>query len=153
MSPDKRSSLLQAAQTFCTAFASQKPPEEIFCLFSSLVDVLAYEHGLPQLAPFLGREFRGQDGIRKYFETISKHLSYENMKFSNYVVDAVEHKVSVRGEARFTWTSTGQSWDEVFSYVLAFDDELKVVRYEIWADSGAAYLASQGKLDGLMAQG
>ncbi len=68
------------------------------------------------------------------------------MSFGNYVVDAVARQVSVKGEARFTWKSTGKSWDEVFVYVLAFDDEMKVLRYEIWADSGAAYLASQGQL-------
>lgn len=154
MSPsNKRSVLLGAAETFCSAFASQKPPEKIFSLFSTSHNVQAYEHGLPQLAPFLGRNFKGQDGIRKYFETISKYLSYKNMDFSNYVVDSEQNQVSVRGEAKFTWTSTGQSWDEVFTYVLAFDDDFKVLKYEIWADSGAAYLASQGKLDALKAQG
>jgi hypothetical protein len=150
MASDKRSQLLQAAQTFCSAFASQKPPEEIFSHFSTSDDVEAYEHGLPQLAPFLGREFRGQDGIKDYFQTMSGSLSYENMKFSNFVVDAEENKVSVRGKAKFTWTSTGQSWDEVFTYVLEFDGMLKVKKYEVWADSGAVYLASQGKLDELV---
>jgi hypothetical protein len=142
----RRAELLSAATTFCEAFASQQPPEKILSLFSPSDDVLAYEHGLPQLAPFLGREFRGPGGIRKYFQTISEYLTYENMRFGNYVVDAVENKVSVCGQARFTWTSTKQSWDEVFTYVLAFDESRKVVKYEIWADSGAAYLASQGKL-------
>lgn len=150
MASSRRSQLLQAAQTFCSAFASQKPPEEIFSHFSTSDDVEAYEHGLPQLAPFLGREFRGHDGIKEYFQELSSSLSYEKMKFSNFVVDAEEKKVSVRGQAKFTWTSTGQSWDEVFAYVLTFDDMLKVKKYEIWADSGAAYLASQGKLDELV---
>jgi hypothetical protein len=149
MSPKRRDQLLQAAQTFCTSFASQKPPEEIFSLFSTSPDVTAYEHGLPQLAPFLGREYKGQDGIRKYFLMISSHLTYENMRFSDYIVDEVEGKVSVRGEARFTWISSGQSWDEVFTYMLAFDENCKVTNYEIWADSGAAYLAGRGELSEL----
>ncbi|RKU48137.1 hypothetical protein DL546_009179 [Coniochaeta pulveracea] len=152
MASGKRAQLRQAAQAFCSAFASQKPPEEIFSHFSKSDDVVAYEHGLPQLAPFLGREFRGQDGIKEYFQTISGSLSYENMKFSNFVVDEEEKKVSVRGEAKFTWTSTEQSWDEVFTYVLEFDDSLKVKKYEVWADSGAAYLASQGILNELVGQ-
>jgi hypothetical protein len=148
MSPS-RDQLLKAAQTFCTSFASQKPPEEIFGLFSTSPEVTAYEHGLPQLAPFLGREYKGTDSIKKYFFKISSHLSYENMRFSNYIVDESVGKVSVRGEARFTWISSGQSWDEVFTYVLAFDDDCKVTRYEIWADSGAAYLAERGELSEL----
>ncbi|EXJ90849.1 hypothetical protein A1O1_03954 [Capronia coronata CBS 617.96] len=141
-----RDHLLSAAQAFCDAFAGQKPPEEIFSHFSASDDVLALEHGLPQLAPFLGREFRGQKGLQEYFQLLSLNLNYENMLFSNFVVDPQVSKVSVRGEAKFNWTSTGQSWDEVFTYVLEFDEKNKVKVYEIWADSGAAYLASKGLL-------
>lgn len=142
-----RDSLLQAAILFCQSFASQEPPDEIFSYFTSTEsNIVVFEHGLPRLAPFLGREFRGRDGLEQYFKTISECLTYEDMRFSNYVVDVETRKVSVRGEAKFTWSSTGQSWDEVFTYVLEFDDDSKVERYEVWADSGAAYLASQGKL-------
>ncbi|KIX97285.1 uncharacterized protein Z520_06737 [Fonsecaea multimorphosa CBS 102226] len=144
-SPD-RDSLLSAAQAFCNSFASQEAPDKIFSYFSTSDDVLALEHGLPQLAPFLGREFRGQKGLEEYFGLLSSHLTYDNMRFSDFVVDSQVSKVSVRGEAKFTWTKTGQSWDEVFTYVLEFDEETKVKVYEIWADSGAAYLASKGQL-------
>jgi hypothetical protein len=132
-SSSARERLLQAATTFCVSFADKDAPEKILSHFSNGDDVLALEHGLPRLAPFLGREFRGRDGLREYFGLLSKHLRYENMVFNNYVVDAEVKKVSVRGEAKFTWTSTGQWWDEVFTYVLAFDDEFKVKVYEIWA--------------------
>ncbi|KAK5308751.1 hypothetical protein LTR70_010821, partial [Exophiala xenobiotica] len=57
-----------------------------------------------------------------------------------------ESKVSVKGEATFTWTSTGQSWDEIWTSLLEFDQEYKIKMYEIWADPGAAYLASKGLL-------
>ncbi|KAK5227449.1 hypothetical protein LTR47_008727 [Exophiala xenobiotica] len=130
MPSTSRQDLLSAAQAFCNTFAEQKPPEEIFSHFSSANDVLAVEHGLPQLAPFLGREFRGQDGIREYFQLLSSNLKYENMHFSNFVVDA----------------EVSKGWDEVFTYVLEFDPDNKVKVYEIWADSGAAYLASKGEL-------
>jgi len=76
-------------------------------------------------------------------------LTYENMRFSEYIVDIENHKVSVKGQATFTWTKTEESWDEIFTYSLDFDDELKVTDYQVWADSGAAYLASLGKLDEL----
>ncbi len=55
-------------------------------------------------------------------------------------------KVAVRGRARFTWTETGLSWDETFAYLLRFDARAKLARYEVWADSGAAYLARRGEL-------
>lgn len=145
----QREQLLDATKAFCDAFAQKKSPDEIFSHFSRSEDVKAYEHGLPELAPFLGRSFDGQEGLKQYFELLSSNLSYERMRFSNFVVDAFERKVSVRGEARFTWTKTGQGWDEVFTYVLEFDDEAKVKVYEIWADSGAVYLASKGQLKAL----
>ncbi|KIW94871.1 uncharacterized protein Z519_04849 [Cladophialophora bantiana CBS 173.52] len=141
-----RDTLLAAAQAFCNSFANKEAPDKVFSHFSSAEDVLALEHGLPQLAPFLGREFRGHHGLEEYFGLLSSTLKYENMRFSNFVVDPLVSKVSVRGEAKFIWTETGQSWDEVFTYVLEFDEESKVKVYEIWADSGAAYLASKGQL-------
>ncbi|KAK4217901.1 hypothetical protein QBC37DRAFT_306925 [Rhypophila decipiens] len=145
---DPRTKLLQSAAHFCLAFATNSPLPEILEHFSSKLSssIIVIEHGLKRLAPFLGREFRGIEGAKEYFALISKHITYQDMAFENYVVDPLERKVSVRGEAWFTWTSTGQSWKEIFTYVLEFDDELKVVKYEIWADTGAAYLASQEKL-------
>lgn len=144
---ERRQQLLFAARAFCDAFADKKPPAEIFSYFSASDDVLALEHGLPRLAPFLGRKFRGQQGLREYFGILASNLSYEHMSFSHLFVDPEVSKVSVRGRARFTWIGTGQSWDEVFTYVLEFDDDAKIKVYEIWADSGAAYLASKGELN------
>ena len=143
-----RQDLLFTARQFCEAFADKKPQEELFSFFSSSEDVMAYEHGLQQLAPFLGREYKGQHGLKQYFDLLASHLSYEHMAFSHLFVDPVVSKVSVRGRAKFTWTSTGQSWDEVFTYVLEFDEDIKVKTYEVWADSGAAFLASRGELKG-----
>ncbi|KAJ9655274.1 hypothetical protein H2198_005803 [Neophaeococcomyces mojaviensis] len=149
MSHDKRASLLSSSQSFCDAFASQAPLDDILRHFSSSQadDIVVHEHGLKELAPFLGRDFTGAKGVKSYFEIIASCLSYEKMSFKEYIVDALENKTSVRGEARFTWTSTKQSWDEVFTYVLGFDEEGKVLRYEVWADTGAAYLASKGQLE------
>ncbi|KAK3953331.1 hypothetical protein QBC32DRAFT_339173 [Pseudoneurospora amorphoporcata] len=148
MSPITRQSLLKSAESFCNAFASQTPPPEILTkhFTSKTDDIIVLEHGLPRLAPFLGREYRGKDGFLEYFKTIGEQLSYKGMRFSNYLVDAEVRKVSVRGQAVFTNTKTGQSWDEVFTYVLEFDEAARVRKYEVWADSGAAYLASQGEL-------
>ena len=68
------------------------------------------------------------------------------MYFVDYIVDTEASKVSARGTATFTWKATNQSWDEVFTYVLGFDGDRKVKSYEVWADTGAAHLASQRKL-------
>ncbi|KAI8634745.1 transcription elongation factor S-II [Xylariaceae sp. FL1651] len=152
-----RPELLQAATAFCDSFAQKKALDEILSHFSSApadaAEILVHEHGLPELAPFLGRDFRGLSGAREYFEIVGKCLTYDDMRFVEYVVDvgdgegeATGGKVAVRGKAKFTWTETGQSWDETFVYVLRFDAQGKLTRYEVWADSGAAYLARRGEL-------
>lgn len=147
--PATRQALLQAAENFCTAFASNTPAEELVSFFSTLYEPTALEYGEPALAPFIGRPFVGRAAVLKYFELLASLLTYENMDFAGFVVDAEARKVACRGRAVFQWRSTGQSWDETFAYLIDFDDELKVTDYQVWADSGAAYLASQGALDEL----
>lgn len=142
-----RTQLLSAAQRLCDDFANKKDIDTLISHFSTTQQAIAFEHGEPSLAPFLGRSFVGLDGIRKYFETIASLVSYENMRFSEFVVDVQARKVATKASARFTWLSTSESWDEVFAYMLFFDDENKVTNYEVWADSGAAYLASKGILN------
>ncbi|KAG1770692.1 hypothetical protein EDD22DRAFT_769893 [Suillus occidentalis] len=141
-----RDNLLNAAKSLCIDFASKKDPDTLMTHFSTTHQCVAYEHGLPFLAPFLGRQFVGRDGVRDYFKTIASVLSFERMEFSEYVVDPEIQKISVKGRARFTWLSSGQNWDEIFTYVLDFDDDCKVTDYQVWADTGAAYLTSKGQL-------
>ena len=143
---DKRAELQKAAEGFCGTFASNAPLQEIMSYFSDRHMVEAHEHGLPQLAPFLGRSFPGKDNVKHYFELLAETLTYRDMKFISYIVDTERDRVAVKGEASFTWKSTNQSWHETFSYQLAFDESGKVIVYEVWADSGAAYLASKGLL-------
>ncbi|KAJ3760997.1 hypothetical protein EV360DRAFT_93265 [Lentinula raphanica] len=142
-----RSQLLALATAFCDAFAQHKDVGTILSYFSTTEQVSATEHGERALAPFLGQSFKGLDGVRSYFGTIATLLSYEKMEFSEFTVDAEAGKVACKGNATFIWTETRQSWDETFAYMLDFDDEGKIQRYQVWADSGAAYLARKGQLD------
>jgi hypothetical protein len=141
-----RAHLLNSAQRFCDAFSQKKDVDTILSYFSTTHNVSAIEYGTPILAPFLGRPFIGISEVKRYFELIGSLLSYKDVDFSEYVVDLEAMKVSVKGKGTFTWLSTGQSWDEVFTYTLDFDNELKVVQYQVWGDSGAAYLARIGEL-------
>ena len=95
--------------------------------------------------------------IKRYFELLAELLSYESMSFNEYIVDTETCKVSCKGRARFLWKSTGQYWSEVFTYTLDFieegsgeggsnNPEVKLRKYQVWADAGAAYLASRGEL-------
>ncbi|KIJ20896.1 hypothetical protein PAXINDRAFT_125431 [Paxillus involutus ATCC 200175] len=141
-----RQQLLDAAKCLCDDFAQKKSPEIILSHFSETHPCMALEHGLPAVAPFLGRSFDGREGVLEYFSVIASCLTYENMRFSEYFVDTEARRVSVKGEATFTWITTKESWDETFTYVLDFDDENKITGYQVWADTGAAYLASKGQL-------
>jgi hypothetical protein len=148
MTATKRNQLFRAAQEFCSAFAAKRDIDFVLDLFSKTHERTVIEHGEPSLAPFLGRRFVGPS-VRKYFEVVNDLLDYdsESMHFPEYIVDVEKNKVFVRGKGKFTWRSTGESWDETFAYALDFDDEFKVTDYQVWADSGAAYLARVGKLD------
>eukprot|EP00435_Cladocopium_sp_Y103_P050973 s1426_g15.t1 len=114
----RRAQLLQRAQELCEAFAQRKSLEEVLSHFSE--DVLLFEHGLCDLAPFLGR-------ARDYFELIGELLEFEDMSFSE------------------AWARYGKSWQDVFVYRLRFDREGKISAYEVWADSGAAYVSSMAR--------
>ncbi|KAI0439595.1 transcription elongation factor S-II [Xylaria telfairii] len=145
-----RAELLAAATAFCDSIAQGKPLDEIMSHFASTPDVVVHEHGLPRLAPFLGRDFCGAEGVREYFETVGRCLRFEDTRFVEFIADEGvgdgAGKVAVRGKVRLTSTETGQSWDETFVYILRFDETGKVVRYDVWADTGAAYLAGRGEL-------
>ena len=141
-----RQRLSDAARRFCDDFARGASIDTILTHFSNARPCEVLEHGLSRFAPFLGSPFRGRDGVRHYFYTVAALIAYDNMRFSEYIVDAEVRKVSVKGTAVFTWIATGNSWDETFAYVLDFDDQDKITRYQIWGDTGALYLASQGHL-------
>ncbi|TFK53398.1 hypothetical protein OE88DRAFT_1711414 [Heliocybe sulcata] len=144
-----RAQLQKAAEALCDDFSQKKDLGTLLSHFSTSHQVTAVEHGEQCLAPFLGRPFTGLKNVEQYFGLLQEHLTYENMKFSEWVVDTEVMKVSVKGNADFTWTSTKEMWKETFTYTLDFDEDLKVTDYQVWADSGAAYLARKGKLNEL----
>lgn len=80
-----RSQLLACAQAFCKGVADKQPLDDLMSQFSSTHLITAHEHGLPFLAPFLGRTFTGRTGpnsVEEYFKLLQKYLTYENMSFS-----------------------------------------------------------------------
>ena len=141
-----RQSLSDAAHRFCDDFARKQSIDTLLTHFSNTRPCEVLEHGLSRFAPFLGSPLGGRDGVRHYFDTVAALITYEDMHFSEYVVDPEVRKVSVKGTATFTWIATRESWDETFSYVLDFDEQDKIIRYQIWGDTGALHLASQGRL-------
>ncbi|KAJ5864597.1 uncharacterized protein N7529_006513 [Penicillium soppii] len=156
--------LLEPIQTLLQVLTNPDPniPNQFSSAFTTSPKPVAYEHGLPQLAPFVGRSFTGQEGISTYFNLLSTHLEIKNMAFEseeNWVIDESCMSVALRGTATFIWKKTRQAWSETFAYRIKLAEDvsddpekkgcLKVSEYQVWADTGAAYLASLGKLDKL----
>ncbi|KAH1499879.1 hypothetical protein KXV92_008833 [Aspergillus fumigatus] len=151
-----RSALVQPTLALCDAFASAAPVPVLLSHFTADPLPMVHEHGLPVLAPFLGRTFTGTDGVGRYFELIADLLSFEKMSFDGedeWIVDTVSMAVSLRGRARFTWKETGEGWNETFCYRIGLAEDqgkggggLKVQEYRVWADTGAAYLARTHQL-------
>lgn len=82
-----RNQLLRAAEGLCDDFAAKKDIDTLLSHFSKTYTCTAIEYGEQGLAPFLGRSYDGLDAIRTYFEQLVKLLTYENMCFSEWIVD------------------------------------------------------------------
>ncbi|KAL4956852.1 hypothetical protein BDW69DRAFT_64744 [Aspergillus filifer] len=155
--PYSRTTLISAIKSLLDAFSSGADTPTLLSTFTTFPEPTIHEHGLKELAPFLGRPFIGQEQLKTYFGLLSEHLGIEDASFDSedeWAVDAESMVVALRGKARFKSKKTGQAWDEIFAYMIEIaegegSNELKVRRYEIWADTGAAYLALRGELKGL----
>ncbi|KAJ5692244.1 hypothetical protein N7462_001667 [Penicillium macrosclerotiorum] len=157
-----RTTLIEPVQALLSALTnstSHSPISTLLATFTTQPTPLVHEHGLPQLAPFLGRSFTGQDGVARYFELLADHLRIESMAFESddlWLVDDASQAIALRGSATFTWKDTGHAWDETFIYRVALAEDvgrgggLRVCEYRVWADTGAAYLARLGRLDELL---
>lgn len=154
-----RSTLTDPIQSLLATLVTPNPIPIITSTFTTQPAPIIHEHGLQQLAPFLGRTFTGIEGISDYFNIIMTTLEIKSMTFepeSNWLVDDTNMAVCLRGTANFIWRKTGQSWDETFIYRIALsrdtsEEEVKrgrllVAEYKVWADTGAAYLARNGEL-------
>ncbi|KAJ0424230.1 hypothetical protein BJY00DRAFT_309603 [Aspergillus carlsbadensis] len=154
-----RQDLVTPTQSLLKAFATGADLPTLLSAFTTSPPPQAHEHGLQSLAPFLGRTFTGRDGITNYFNILNELLRIESMSFDDekeWVVDGESMAVALRGKARFVAKETGEKWDETFVYRISLaEDEggngggggFKVRAYEVWADTGAAYLARKGELN------
>ncbi|GAA5891942.1 hypothetical protein JCM6882_007415 [Rhodosporidiobolus microsporus] len=132
--------------TFASYFVSDSSDSSLPCCI---------EHGPSghDALPFLGRPFTSRDGILEYYQLISEVLKG---KGGTYDEEDLLVKMREGGKrARAVWTGeavwivqkTGKEWKE--AVVWAFDlgevgdGEWKIQRWEVWADTLSAYLASR----------
>ena len=149
-----RAALLRnSAITFCTAFTTNKSPENILIDHFAAHDPKITEHGPLWAAsrlPFLGHTFTGKKMCLQYFDLLSKVLVFEPNPDTfppeeGYIVDenavpipsgdttlgeeeeeiedARRGIVTVVARGRFRAVKTGRSWEENFIYRLSNFDE------------------------------
>jgi hypothetical protein len=111
-------------------------------------EVSAVEHGLGSLylAPYVGQNFEGRSGVREYFGWKREIVKTISLRFEDYIVDVEAGVVSVRCRGRFLWRETQNEWEEVSTARMSFNERNLVTKFEYWGDTGAAFLASRGKL-------
>lgn len=85
---DDREKLYSAAKALCDDFAAKKDVESLLLHFSTTYDCTAIEHGEQALAPFLGRPYKHLAGVKAYFTQLAEVLTYEDMRFSEWIVDS-----------------------------------------------------------------
>lgn len=80
-----RDNLQAAASALCADFAANADIDTLLAHFSTTHQISAREHGLPLLAPFLGRTFTGRSAgpasVQAYFALLQQHIAFENMSF------------------------------------------------------------------------
>ncbi|GAA5859173.1 hypothetical protein JCM8547_008902 [Rhodosporidiobolus lusitaniae] len=130
-------------------------PSTFTSYFTSSTLPTCIEHGPPghSSLPFLGRPFTGHAQIEEYYNLIGTILKGEGSRFNEE--DLLVKEKEGRGKAKAVWTGeatwsvqkTGKEWEE--SVVWAFDlikeeaAEWKIEKWEVWADTLSAYLASK----------
>ncbi|KAF4569433.1 hypothetical protein EYR36_009224 [Pleurotus pulmonarius] len=100
-------------------------------------DVLVVEHGpkSPEL-PFLGIEFHGHVGMKKYLDALSQSLKIHKFEYVELSASKAEDRdvVYVKGAGEFEYKETGKRWEETF--ISRFEIvKGRIVRYETWAVS------------------
>ncbi|KAL4884819.1 hypothetical protein BJY04DRAFT_170861 [Aspergillus karnatakaensis] len=154
-----RDSTIKATSALTTALTSGADLNTLLSTFTVSPAAIAHEHGHPKLATFLGRTFRGHKGVGEYFTLVERQMRIKEMEFNrecDWVVDAEKKTVCLRGRGVWENKLTSEQWVEIFAYRVELAEEewegckdkgeLKVKSYEVWADTGAAFLAEKGKL-------
>lgn len=165
--PTPRPAILSSIRSLISAFTSNASTPAILAHFTSSPTPLVHEHGSPlfqPFLPFLGRDFIGLQAVGEYFDLLAQHLSISEASFDDeddWVIDPQIMTVCLRGRARFTSLETKESWLETFMWRVTLSEDLtgesepdagqglKVQEYRVWADTGAAFLASRGELKDL----
>ena len=100
--------------------------------------VVIHEYG-PQTKglPFLGRDFKGFEGVKQYSNALSDTLDIIRMELvAEQNSSGFGGVVFTKGRGTFAVKRTQKDWDESFINRIEVNEEGKIVRYEVFAVSG-----------------
>ena len=109
------------AKSFCEAFALESTVQILATHFSK--NVIIFEHGPSTIdeLPFIGREFRGLEGLDLYLKLVRECLVMKKLEFEGWSCDTqavVEGAggttgitvVTVKGSGEFQYKDTSKRW-------------------------------------------
>ena len=100
-----------------------------------------HEYG-PQTTtlPFLGRDFKGFEGVKQYSNALSDTLDIIRMEWIELVAEqnssGLGGVVFTKGLGTFTVKRTQKDWKETYINRIEVNEDGKIVRYEVFAVSG-----------------
>jgi len=113
--------------------------------------VVIHEYGPQTTAlPFLGRDFKGFEGVKQYSNALSETLDILRMEWVELVAEqkpsGLGGVVFTKGLGTFAIKRTQKHWNETFVNRVEVNEEGKIVRYEVFAVSGLLLLPYCGVL-------
>ena len=105
------------------------------------LSVVIHEYGPQTKAlPFLGRDFKGFEGVKQYSNALSDTLDIIRMEWVELVAEqnssGLGGVVFTKGRGTFAIKRTQKDWNESYVNRIEVNEEGKIVRYEVFAVSG-----------------
>jgi len=102
--------------------------------------VVIHEYGPETTAlPFLGRDFKGFEGVKEYSNTLSETLDVIRMEWVELVAEPTSSGlggvVFAKGLGTFAVKRTQKQWNETYVNRIEVKEDGKIVRYDVFAVS------------------
>jgi hypothetical protein len=136
--------LQSAAKSLLADIAAQKPTLSLLSHFSTTQTVTLQHDFIHSATPY---PFVGLHAVRSYFDLLALHWTRDDMQLYQCDVYADKLRVVIKASVQWTWRASKQSWREVFTCTLDFDELLKVKGFVVESsppESSCVMLATDG---------
>ncbi|KAF7987020.1 hypothetical protein HWV62_123 [Athelia sp. TMB] len=120
-----------SAECLFADIAANKPSKTLLAHFSTTDTVVLRHDCVYNPSPF---SFEGLHAVRSYFDLLSLNWKKSDMQIHSKEVDLTKSQVVLRASMRWTWRISGNSWREVFTCTLDYDEEVKVKKFIVETD-------------------